>query len=99
MTAIQPFANAASPRPPRRPSRWWLALLAISAFLLAPLTGCSSTIAHGLSGPQPYAGTKLSAEVLQRTSRNPVLGLAALLDLPATFVADTALLPIDVALD
>lgn len=97
MTAAS-YALSASPRPPRRPSRWWLALIAIGAFLLTPLTGCASTIAHGVSGAEPYAGTRLSAEVLQRTGRAPVLGLAALLDLPATFVADTCLLPLDVAL-
>jgi uncharacterized protein YceK len=100
MTATQPFALSASPRPPRRPSRWWLALIALTGFLLAPLTGCSSTIAHGMSGPgEPYAGTQLSAEVIRRTGRAPFLGIAAMLDLPATFVADTCLLPLDAALN
>lgn len=99
MTATRALTCSLAPRPPRRPSRWWLAIAAIGAFLLASLTGCSSVVGHGLSGPEPFVGTQLSAEVIQRTGRAPFLGFAAMLDLPATVVADTCLLPLDLALE
>jgi len=72
---------------------------AVGAALLAlglSTSGCATTLVTGLGAVEPYAGTRGDLELLQRSHDGPALTALLVADVPLSFAADTALLPVTV---